>query len=433
MSMNMRAVLLGLTLLTAWPLWGQEHRVVGYLPYYRFGLVEQVGIEQLTHLCLAFANPDAQGNLSLEGVNPWPVVQRAHQAQVKVLVSLAGGALKPEWVEAWDRLTRPGQRTAFIHRIMNYVRAYQLDGVDVDLEFRHVTAHYSGFVLQMRDSLRAEGKLLTAALPGIVRYKHLSDEALQAFDFINLMAYDLTGQFAPNRPGPHSPYSLAVAALDFWERQGVSPRRLVLGLPLYGWDFSTPGQVRSVNYSEIVATNPAHALIDQIGRLYYNGILTVTAKTELAKNRAGGVMLWELGKDAYNEYSLLKTAYHTLRGEPSPALAAAAPPAAEVQRASFMQEPIILEGTEAFGLDVEVLPNPFQDSLTITNREHTALQLVLATQNGTILHEARLRPNASIYWETASFPPGKYLLSASRGERQLTRVLTKERTEGSRK
>ncbi|MDV7402640.1 glycosyl hydrolase family 18 protein, partial [Arthrospira platensis SPKY1] len=100
--------------------------------------------------------PDAQGNLSLEGVNPWPVVQRAHQSQVKVLVSLAGGALKPEWVEAWDRLMRPGQRAAFIHRIMNYVRAYQLDGVDVDLEFRHVTAQYSGFVLQLRDSLQAE-------------------------------------------------------------------------------------------------------------------------------------------------------------------------------------------------------------------------------------------------------------------------------------
>ena len=432
--MNMRAALLLPLLLAAFASYSQEHRVVGYLPYYRFGQVDQVGIEQLTHLLLAFANPDAQGNISLEGVNPWPVVRRAHQANVKVLVSLAGGALRPEWAEAWARLMRPGSRTGFIHRIMNYVRVYELDGVDVDLEFKHVTQNYNGFVLELRDSLHAQGKLITAALPGIIRYKNLSDEALLSFDFVCLMAYDLTGQFAPDRPGPHSPYSLAVAALDFWERQGVPAQRLVLGLPLYGWDFSKPGEVRSVNYSDIVASNPAHAHIDQVGRLYYNGIVTTVAKTELAMNRAGGLMFWELGKDAFNEYSLLKTAYYTMKGQQPPAIAIAAglPPAAAPltgpfsSSTHFQEEAIVYEGTEAFGLDVEIQPNPFLDTLTITNKEHTVLKLVLANPKGQVLHEASLRPNAAINWETTSFPPGNYLISASRGERQLTRILTKK-------
>jgi hypothetical protein len=40
--------------------------------------------------------------------------------------------------------------------------------------------------------------------------------------------------------------------------------------------------------------------------MYYNGIPTMRQKTHLAMERAGGVMIWQLGGDARGSKSLLK-------------------------------------------------------------------------------------------------------------------------------
>ena len=61
--------------------------------------------------------------------------------------------------------------------------------MDVDLEWSHVNSLYSPFVLELKDSLDAHNKLMTVALPGTYRYPEVSDEALNAFAWVNLMAY----------------------------------------------------------------------------------------------------------------------------------------------------------------------------------------------------------------------------------------------------
>ena len=430
----------------------QQHRIVGYLPYQRVSMLDKIQIDKLTHLCIAFANPDEQGYLSAGGSDLREVVRRAHQDSVKVLISLAGGAMKPEWEDAWKRLLTPWNRRAFIQKILLFVQVNELDGVDVDLEWKQINHHYSGFILELREALSAQGKLMTAALPGTTRYKHLSEEAMLSFDFINLMAYDLTGPWTAGRPGPHSPYAMAISSLTYWKNQGMPADKLVLGIPLYGWDFSDANRVTSVYYGTLVATNPAYAHVDQVGKIYYNGIVTTIAKTELAKEQAGGIMLWELGKDAFNEYSLLSTVYETVHGSGAPtpremlvdsrmpggpladdvALSPAITglPFSEgmhrLASAGFQEEDKMNEwGTEVFSLGIEVLPNPFRDSLKITNNEKNALQLVLTDIKGRPLYETTLRPNSTISWETASFPPGHYIFSAMRGDKQASKRLIK--------
>ena len=451
-SMALRTTLLCFYLLLTTFLAAQQTRVVGYLPYQRFYLLEDIPLKKLTHLCIAFANPDEKGYLSAGGADLRAIVRRAHQDSVKVLISLAGGAMKPEWKEAWPRLISPWNRTAFIEKILLFVEINELDGVDVDLEWKLVNQHYSGFILELRDALSARGKLMTAALPGTTRYKNLNEKAMQAFDFINLMAYDLTGPWTIGRPGPHSPYTMAISSLHYWKNQGLAADKLVLGIPLYGWDFSESGTVASVPYGTIVASNPAYAHVDQVGKLYYNGIVTAIAKTELAKEQAGGVMLWELGKDAYNEYSILSTVYHTIYGPgsepPGEILADGKEPASPIvdpqpvtpavtglpfseglhklASAGFHQEQALNDmGAEIFSLEIDVLPNPFQDSLKITNNEKRPLQLVLTDIKGRSLYETTLRPNSSISWETASFPPGHYIFSAMHGDKQASKRLIK--------
>lgn len=430
----------------------QQPRVVGYLPYQRIYMLDQIPMDKLTHLCIAFANPDSQGYLSAGSADIRQVVRRAHRDSVEVLISLAGGALKPEWEEAWKRLLAPSNRQAFIQKILLFVQANELDGVDVDLEWKQVNHNYSGFILELRRALNAHGKLMTAAFPGTTRYKNLSEEAMVSFDFINLMAYDLTGPWTANRPGPHSPYAMAISSLAYWKNQGVPADRLVLGIPLYGWDFSEPGRVSSVPYGTLVATNPAYAHVDQVGKIYYNGVVTATAKAELAKEQAGGVMLWELGKDAFNEYSILNTVHEALYGptlpastemlavgripsEPSPgvpslSLSLSGLPISEslhkLASAGFQDEQHMEDaGQEAFSLEIEVMPNPFRDSLRITNNEKRALQLVLTDIKGRPLYETTLRPNSTISWETASFPSGHYIVSAMRGDKQASKRLVK--------
>jgi GH18 family chitinase len=431
-------------------LWGQsvqEQKVVGYLPYYRFPVVDELQLDKLTHLCIAFANPDARGRLQTEGVDISPVVKQAHQEGLKVLISLAGGGMRAEWKAAWKQYMQPWNRPLLIQNIMQYVRAHQLDGVDVDLEWKDVDENYSPFVIALGKALKAEGKLLSLAVPAKHRYKHMSKAALRSADFINIMAYDLTGHWAPDRPGPHSPYLLAVSSLEYWSKQGLSRSQMVLGLPFYGWDF-TDKRVRSKNYAEIVAENPAFAHRDQMGKVYYNGLTTVEAKTRLAMKKAGGVMIWEIGRDAFDpDYSLLSAIDRTINGErvPEEVVAQESLPEAvnkekdkPVQAIRLRNDSLSEEAIESdFGeaplavnkddrmLDVQIYPNPFKDSLTISNDEERLLQLTLTNREGRVLHQADLLPGSAISWDTGSFPHGYYTLSAVVSGKQQSKKLVK--------
>lgn len=292
--------------------WAENNRIVGYLPYYRFHLVDQMELHKLTHLVIAFGHPNAQGRVELPRVDIWPVARKAKAAGVKVLLSLGGGALYPEDEKYWKYYLQPGQRSVFIRNIIQYLHDYDLDGIDVDLEWKHIDQHYSGFVLELEKALRPQGLLLTAALPATTRYENLTDEALMAFDFVNLMVYDLTGPFNPGRPGQHSPFSFAVNSIDFWRRQGLSPDRMTLGLPMFGWNFSVEDTVSSITYRDLVAMDNSFALLDQVGLIYYNGLSMIRAKAELARSEVSGVMLWELGQDAFNELSLLRAVHEVM-------------------------------------------------------------------------------------------------------------------------
>lgn len=434
---------------------GQEQKVVGYLQYGRGYMLDEIQFEKLTHLCIAFANPDEKGRLQTGGVDISPIVKKARAANVKVLISVAGGALDPDWAAAWKTYMQPWNLQYFVEEIMRYVRRHQLDGVDVDLEWKHVDHHYSPFVLALGRALHAEGKLITAALPGKKRYKHITDAALRIFDFINIMAYDLTGPWDPNLSGPHSPYTFAESCLQYWKKQGVPSGKLVLGLPFYGWDFTNRDRIRSVNYGVIVDRNPAFAHLDQVGQLYFNGLITITAKTELALQHAGGVMLWELGRDAFNEYSLLEAVSRVVRGdtsalpEPPPALAKTEVKKdkitdlrinqqrkatarfigpmlpADTVDADFGEVPLAAERADPYRLDLEVLPNPFTDTITIVNHEMGPIHLVLTNDRGQVLFESDVQPNSTLTWETSSFPHGYYTFSAMVGGRQLSRRLIK--------
>ncbi len=287
----------------------QSFKVIGYLAVYNFEYAEQLEWKKLTHVNIAFANPDAQGFLKTQGYPIDNVVNQAHSNGVEVFISLAGGALYPEWKSAWKKYMSPSYRSEFIHKIMDYVRKYELQGVDVDLEWNDVDNLYSPFVIELADSLHTSGRKITAALPGKYRYPLISDEALNVYDWINLMAYDFTGPWNPNLPGQHSSFGFAKSCITYWTVNQYLPKeKTVLGLPAYGYDFNNPSDVFAFYYKSMIEKDPGYALLDQVGLRYYNGLPTIIEKTQYALSTTSGVMIWELSQDALadlKEYSIL--------------------------------------------------------------------------------------------------------------------------------
>jgi GH18 family chitinase len=344
-----------------------------------------VELDRLTHLNIAFANPDVQGRLTTDGVSITAAVQRAQEAGLEVFIALAGGAAK---LSDWRNWIKPANRSSFISGIMDYVIQHQLQGVDVDLEWSVVNEDYSGFVLELKDSLDQYGLTMTAALPAIYRYPQVSDEALAAFAWVNIMAYDLTGPWAPNDVGPHSPYSFAEAAIDYWERQGLEKSKATLGVPFYAYDFTNTNSVKSATFAQMVARNPANAQLDQVGQVYYNGLPTITRKTLLALEHLSGIMIWELGQDHFGEFSLLKRIDETIAAYQTTSTAA------------------IPED-----LAIKLYPNPVVDRVQIDLANPKDLDLTLFSSSLKMLQAQRYPQATNVSMNLSAYPAGIYLLA----------------------
>lgn len=332
----------------------QQFKVVGYLAMWNLDTCEMQW-DRLTHVNLAFANPDAEGNLHIDGADPDAIVAAAHANGVKVFISVAGGYLQPEWENAWNYWMLPENRGEYIGKILQFILAHDLDGVDVDLEWQYVNDLYSPFVLALKDSLQIAGLPMTAALPGSYRYPQITSEALAAFDWVNLMIYDLTGPWAPGNPGPHSPFDWAQQCLQYWNDQGLPGSRQTLGVPFYGYDFGV-NPVQGLDYKEIIAQDTAYAQLDQVGQLYYNGIPTIVAKTQLALDQTAGVMIWELGGDVcgdLSEYSLLAAIDRTIH-------------------------PLSATHSPIAALPLYLYPNPVLDEITVEQPDipHPFIQII---------------------------------------------------------
>ncbi|OOV17803.1 glycosyl hydrolase family 18 protein [Flavobacterium sp. LM4] len=282
-------------------------RVVGYLSSDNYSKISSIQFCKLTHLNLSFANPDNKGNLIFDGdIDAVIKYVRTVNPNIKISISIAGGVISAEQAANWSLLIdKPENRPGFIKKIIDFVEVHKLDGVDVDLEWDAVTTGYSGFVIELKNTIKSKNKLITAALPNNTRFTNISNEALNAFDFINIMAYDMTGPWAPEKPGQHSSFSDAKLGIDFWNKlQNVSKEKLTLGVPFYGYNF-TDATVTIATYGQMVAAGKQFAEQDELGKIYYNGIPTIEQKVQLASETTGGIMIWEIAQDSFDEYSLL--------------------------------------------------------------------------------------------------------------------------------
>jgi len=365
----------------------QSKEILGYLPHYRFNEISNIDFDKLTQLDIAFANPTADTGIIVPNEDFEDIIEMAHEAQLKVCISLAGGDVGDPAYQRWIDYTGAEALPVFVHKIMNYCRAHQLDGVDFDLEWNlleDVGAHYENFVVMMADSLWAEGKMITAAFPGTYRYNALTDICLSTFDQINLMAYDLTGPWNPNNPGPHSPYHFAEQSIDYWKYQDVPQEKLLLGVPFYGYDFGS-SPVSSFTYAWIVDQDPNNAYLDQVDEKYYNGIPTIKDKTALAKEETNGIMIWEIGQDHFSEYSLLNAIWEEMQTG-----------LAEIQPSEEAK--------------VMLYPNPVVSVLNIKNKSQEKANMYIYNFSGQLIKQVSINSYDQIEINLGNLNPGMYMI-----------------------
>jgi chitinase len=283
-------------------------KIVGYYPIDQAMKVDtaEVPFDKLTHLILAFVNPDSLGNLNQDFAALTNFTKAAHSHNVKLLYSIGGGSYQGQY----HALLKDAKRQELIKNLVAKVTQYDADGIDVDLESGYafgseVDPNYGIFIKELARSLKSKNKLITAALPSSPG-NVVTHEVLTQFDFINIMSYDHTGPWSPDRAENHASYSDAMDDLNYYLNTLKVPKdKLILGVPFYGHGFG-PGLndpvIAWMIYKDIVSTYPGAEWVDHWHLpngyiMYYNGIPTIKNKTQLAMKKAAGIMIWEIMYD----------------------------------------------------------------------------------------------------------------------------------------
>ena len=297
-------------------------KVIGYYLGEWFDVpVEKLQAEKLTHVIYGFIVPRADGS-----VKPFEkpdelvkLIEKCRAAGTQIFISVGGDTdrdgirLEP----VFEKIARDDNvRAKFIDNVMEIVDLYGFDGVELDWECPKpsTSLDYENMVVDLSEKLRPLGKGLSSAQPGTgstdglnvwSALSSVSDTALLHFDFINVMCYELMSD--PN----HSPMWFSNTSIIYWNKvRDVPMEKIILGMPLY----AKPSWLQ---YHELVALDRENAYNDYAAtkpaESYYNGLNTFREKTMLALRKAGGVMLFDVNEDTYDETSAVSMIHDTLR------------------------------------------------------------------------------------------------------------------------
>lgn len=218
-------------------------------------------------------------------------------------------------------LRTPAGITQHVDAIVDLCASKGYDGVDLDWESLrpHDRDRFSGFVAELGDRLRANGKILTIAVhpkesePGTWRGPRAQDWAAlgAAVDEFKVMTYDYSGSWSA--PGPIAPPAWANAGLAHAESL-VPPGKIMMGVPFYGYDWRGR-RTTGVSWSDAQALiaafaptllrdasgEPYFGYADDRGRprtVYFQDRAALAAKLDMLRTHhpsIGGVAIWVMG------------------------------------------------------------------------------------------------------------------------------------------
>lgn len=263
-----------------------------------------INLKKVTHVIASFAHAKSDGTLDVSDLGKMNMlISAAQEAGAKVLVSInrAGAG------EFAACINNAGARSKLVEHILNYVKAQDLDGFDIDFEdyaFIPTSRENLHLFAEELNKKKPEGTLMTCA---VSPYQDYGKGYANFFDYINVMSYDA---FEGNQ---HASFNNYKWHMDYIHNSTSAPyTKIVAGVPFYGysWD-NLPGKDGSnaISYASILIAykDMGAADKDQVNNTYYNGRPTIKRKCQYAKEKGfAGIMIWDLLLDTnLEEYKLL--------------------------------------------------------------------------------------------------------------------------------
>ena len=227
-------------------------------------------------------------------------------------------------------LANPAWRAAHVDAIAQLVTSNAFDGIDIDYERIPTTsrADFTAFITALAARLHAAGKKLSVSV-----YAKTSDQQNWngpgsqdwiaiggAADSVKIMAYDY--HWSTSGAGAVTPLAWLDQVATYAE-SAIPAKKIVIGLPWYGYDWPATGAASTVTYSsatQIALNNNAaithdaasgEATFSYNGRtVFFQDAAAYTAKLDLLKQKhgsIGGVAHWAAGYEDPAVWSALSS------------------------------------------------------------------------------------------------------------------------------
>lgn len=169
----------------------------------------------------------------------------------------------------------PANETALVQSIKQLIADDdRVDGIDIDWEYptsAYEWKVYGDMLVEARKMLDASGKDKYISLALTAGSVTLTQEHIDAVDFVQMMAYDrfdiVDGNHSSFRSGAYS-------SMRYFVNIGFKPSQLVLGIPLYGRPTSWDTVWTNYGYGDTVYSTQGkdpYTYWDNIQWLYYDG------------------------------------------------------------------------------------------------------------------------------------------------------------------
>lgn len=289
------------------------------MPSYRMANLNDLNYGLITHVMASFANPNSSGDMSF-GYNISTFVSTVHANGAKACISIGGGG-DYSWgskVSIYENLLATAQtRTDFIHKIMNYLRQYQLDGLDNDMEGNALALpNFNVFAKELGDSVHAEGLEYSAAIGvgGGWGANYWEKSTLEKLDFIMTMSYGGVGSWNWDKKDDGHTYAKMVADMEYFtQTNGIDKHKVLGGIPFYSVEFPNSAQTDYNSFTKTICSiyqdpqfngqDPFHSdtlYTTENHVVYINSIETIQKKMDYCHDFGGGIMIWEAGQDCFD-------------------------------------------------------------------------------------------------------------------------------------